>query len=163
MLDVSLRPLDIIVFKGNLWKPTHSIVMWRSLSQYSHCVMLSSDIFKAFDPNIDGLKKKDISHYTGSNVVICRLKSLKDYDLGKICSWAQLKFDLAKGYDFLAWLGFATGVKYLQDENKWYCAEFPYWAFMEAGVKLTNKPLTFVYPSFFVESPLFEIIYDGEI
>ena len=160
MLDVSLNPLDIIVFKGSKWNLGQSLIRWRSLSNYCHCITMSFDKDIAFDPDTDGMNKKYLSSFSGLDATICRPRFFDKLD-PTVEKWCYSKFVSSKGYDFLSWAGFATGIKELEDENKWYCSEFPYWAFTENGVHLTNSNLTFIYPSFFVESPMFEIIFNG--
>lgn len=162
---VNPQPFDIIVIKGLDWNIPDALVEWRSLSEYSHCLFVYDDKENVYDPSLDGLTKQTIDEYSNRDVVVCRIRD--QAHLAQVqdamFQWLDRKFDTNKGYDYLAWVGFATGIKELEDEDKWYCSELPYWCFQEHGFQISNKDLTFMYPSFFVDNPSFEIIYEGKL
>lgn len=72
-------------------------------------------------------------------------------------NWVDKVCAVSKGYDTLAWAGFVTGLKALSNnEERWTCAELPYWMLQDNGYRLTPKDEAFIYPRFFRFSPMFE-------
>jgi hypothetical protein len=159
-----LKPLDIVVVKGKWFVPYHWAIMWRSMSQYSHCFIVKDEKGGVFDPLFGGILNRNVSDYKGREAAVCRNKfDLTPHENTELLEWVKLKQKTCKGYDLRAWLGFATCIKAFEDEDRWFCSEVPYWMFQENGYRLTNKDLTFPFPNMFVDRPDFEIIFEGKI
>ena len=164
---IDTRPFDVIVLKKpKTFNLLSSIVSWRSLSNYTHCVLTYDNKFNIYDADFDGLKKQSLDEYRGRQGTVCRVK--KQYHAYQVSDamqkWLEEAHRRSKGYDYLSMLGFATGIKSFNDKDKYYCSELIYRCFMDHGFQLTNRPLTFVYPSFFVDNAgNFDIVYDGVI
>lgn len=154
------KPLDIVVLKGKKNNLFGKIIEWKSNSPYTHCVVIKDKSHNIFDPNIGGINTLWLPcHYYERECVILRYN--KPFDEEKIMRWLLEKQATAKGYDYIAWLGFATGLKYLEDEDRWFCSEVPYWMFQDNGYNLTAMDMTFVYPGDLVKNMDFDIVYKG--
>jgi hypothetical protein len=135
--------------------------MWRSLSNDTHVVIFTGKCGEIIEADIGGILTSDISKYKGRYMKLLRFRDKLDTE--RLLRWLKEKQQLSKGYDYCAWLGFATGLKELQDENRWFCSELPYWMFQDNGYKLSNENLTFIYPSDIARNPQFNVIWKGKI
>lgn len=156
-----LLPMDVVVTRGKAYNPVGWIIMWRSLSNYTHCLTVYEKGL-VFDPTIGGVRFRELSGYN-RNTSVKIMRYIYPIDYAKLKEWCRDKFRSSKGYDYRAWLGFATGIKALTDEDKYYCSEFPYWAFEENGYNICGENTVFFYPSDFVRSPVFATVFDGTI
>ena len=149
---MKLKPLDIIIFEGIKGNVVDEIIMHWSDSAFVHCVVVKNEQGDIWDANIGGILNRNISDYPQERYrTVRRYKTdLAQYEVDRIIEWINAKQKIAHGYDYLAWLGFATGIEYFEDEERWYCSELPYWMFQDNGYKLTEEELTFVYPDFFI-------------
>jgi|GEM_PF-1696364 len=160
-----IRHLDIGVLKGKWWNPLTWLISWRSLSPYTHCVIFKNSLGDIFDPTIGGILDEHISKYSGHEIVLLRHVLVDQVYAGDHMQWLREKQRTCKGYDYLAWLGFATGIKELEDENRWFCSELPYWQWQDLPDKnfhITNEDLTFPYPSTLVNNPMLQITFKGK-
>lgn len=155
------KPLDIGIIRGHWWHPLHLMIMWRSLSNDTHAVIFTGNNSEIIEADVGGVLTSDISKYRGRHMKLLRYRG--DLDTGKLLLWLQEKQHTSKGYDYCAWLGFATGIKELQDEDRWFCSELPFWMFQDNGYTLSNEKLTFIYPSDLARNHTFEIVWKGKI
>ena len=156
------QSLDVIVVDGHLYNPLHLGIMWRGLDKGCHCLTVLNEGGAVLSPEGKGVLDKHLADYRGRTISAHRCIGQTDAKrLLKLAHRIQLR---SKGYDFLAWLGFMTGLKGLaNDEERWTCAELPYWLFHGNGHKLTPNDELFIYPRFFRFSPMFKEVYRGEI
>ena len=152
---MNLKPLDIILLEGVKGNVPDEIIMHWSNSAFTHCVVVKNENGDIWDANVGGILDRNISYYADRYKTVRRLNPDINcyYDIAwqnKIIDWINIKQKICQGYDYLAWLGFGTGIEYFEDEDRWYCSELPYWMFQDNGLKLTGEDLTFVYPNFFL-------------
>ncbi|MFH1399005.1 MAG: hypothetical protein ABIG95_02750 [Candidatus Woesearchaeota archaeon] len=156
-----IQPLDIITLEGTPWSVSNWIIQWASMSKETHCIVVRESNGRIFDPTVGGVLDSHLKEY---NKRTCNLLRYKDsFDSDRLMEWAVKKQSQSKGYDYLAWLGFALRWKALEDEDKWYCSEFPYWMFQDNGYKLTHEDLVFVFPSDLTHNMCFNIEFHGKV
>ena len=159
---MKLKPLDIVLLEGDKIDIAERIVMESSGSAFSHCVTCKNKQGDVFDATLGGILDRNIKDYAGRYFTICRFKeNIPDTKVKEMLAWCEEKQRTCEGYDILAWLGFATRIRYFESENRWYCSELPYWMYEEAGYSLTVPQLTFVYPNFFLLNAHFANLLRG--
>lgn len=157
-----IQAFDIIVVDGHLYNPLHLGIMWRGLDKGSHCLTVKNSAGDVWSPEAGGILNKKISDYGGRRISVHRYK--KRFDREGLTRWANRTQQRCKGYDVLAWAGFITGFRSLaNDEERWTCAEFPYWMFHANGYPLTPNDEAFIYPRLFRFNPLFKEVWRGRI
>lgn len=162
MIPKILQPMDVIVVDGVWYNPTHPPIMWRGLDSGVHCCTVKNRLGDLWSPEGKGIVDRTLGHYQGRTISVHRYNQYFDAD--QLLGWCEKTQQASEGYDFRAWLGFATGLKSLaNDESRWTCAELPYWAFQGNGHKITPNDESFVYPRMFRFNPLFKEIYRGRI
>lgn len=144
------KPLDVVVIKSRIWQPMDWFIYKHTSSMWGHCSVVENEQGDLFDPRLKGIVRNNISKYESRGYKIRRYKY--PYDHEKVMAWCLKTKKNSKHYDFLSMLGFATGIKKLNDPNSWYCSELPYWMFQSNDYKLTDEEITFVYPDFFMKS-----------
>lgn len=158
---IDINPLDIGLLVGNCYNPIEQIVMWRSLSRFSHTWIFTNRHMALIEATIGGVVTNQLGSYTGRKIAVLRYKH--PFDEGLLLEWLMEKKMTAKGYDYYSWLGFATGLKQHQDPDAWFCSELAYWMFQENGYKLTNENLTFPYPGTLYDCREFNVVYEGKV
>ena len=155
-----MKPFDIIIIQAHLKiNPMALIIYERTSTWWTHCVLVKNDNGDIWNPNVGGILDDNISRCKGRKICVLRYKH--SFDEKPMYDWVLSKQKTCEGYDYIALLGFLTGVKYFEDEERWYCAELPMWCFWDNGHKLSNEEMTFVYPSFFIQNTNFDIISEG--
>lgn len=156
------QAFDIIVVNGHLYNLLHLGIMWRGLDPGTHCLTVKNIDGAVWSPEGKGLLNKRLSDYAGRDISVHRYKGSLNHE--RLWKWGYSTQKDSKGYDFIAWLGFVSGLKSLaNDEERWTCAEFPYWLFHDNGCRLTPNDESFVYPRFFRFNPLFEEVWRGRL
>jgi len=159
---IHVQPLDIVVVDGHLYNPLHLAIMWRGLDKGSHCLTVKDTDGAVWSPQAGGILDKHLSDYICRGVSVHRY--VGQFDREELLRQACKVQQMCKGYDVRAWLGFATGLKSLSnDEERWTCAELPYWLFHGNGYRLTPVDEAFIYPRFFRFSPLFQEVWRGRL
>lgn len=160
-----LEPLDIVVLDGKWWIPYHWPIMWRGLDRAVHTVMVVRPDGLCVDPSLFGVKQKNIKSYSGRHATVLRYN--KPYDRNAVMQWCLRTSESAEGYDFVRqWLlGFVLGLNssIADDEHRWTCSEFPYWAFQDNGYTLTRKPERLPMPRLFRYHPDFSVVFEGTL
>lgn len=157
------QPLDVVVVDGQWYNPLHLGIMWRGLDPGSHCLTVKNIDGACWSPEAKGILNKHLRDYTGRTISAHRYIG-GPVDRDRLWRWGYQTQDICKGYDFRAWLGFVTGLRSLaNDEERYTCAEWPYWMFHGNGHRLTPNDEAFIYPRFFRFNPLFEEVFRGEI
>lgn len=155
-------PLDVIVVDGHIYNPIHLGIMWRGLDSGTHCLTVKNIDGAVWSPEGKGILNKTLKDYAGRTISTHRY--IGQLDRQKLWKWGYATQKACLGYDFTAWAGFVTGLKSLaNDEQRYTCAEWPYWMFHGNGYPLTPNDEAFIYPRFFRFSPLFEEVFRGEI
>lgn len=156
------EPFDVVVVDGHLYNPLHLAIMWRGLDKGCHCLTVKNIDGAVWSPQGQGILDKHLSDYRGRTISVHRYRGTLDRE--RLWKWGYDTQKSCAGYDFEAWLGFATGLKSLaNDENRYTCAEWPYWMLHGNGYRLTANDEAFVYPRFFRFNPLFDEVYRGSI
>jgi hypothetical protein len=141
-----MQLFDIGIIKTDKkYSPMSLVIYQRTSSWWTHCVLFKNDKGDIWDPTIGGILDHNISHYADREISILTYKY--SYDEAKLLEWVDKKQKGCKGYDYLALFGFLTGIKAFEDEERWYCAELPYWLFQDNGYLLTSIDKKFVYPN----------------
>lgn len=160
-----LKPLDVVIFKGGWINPLEAGIKIRSLSEYTHTVFVKDDLGNVWNPTMGGVLDDNLNseHLRDRPAKLLRLKEFISFDkMVQILDWCRATQAKSKGYDYTALLGFLTSVKALENEDCWYCSEFPFYAFIDNGIPICNNALTFVYPSYFADCPMFETVWEGK-
>lgn len=117
-----------------------------------------------YNPVMAGVSVDPLTMYQGRYAAVLRERvPLTNIQKISMITWADQKAKRSKCYDLLAIAGFITGWKELQDEDAWYCSEFPYWCREEAGFSLFNEQLTFIYPSDLYRCSYFKVVAEGKL
>jgi len=132
--------------------------MIASRSKYVHAFIVLDKKGGIIEATEKGIVRANISSCDPGRVTLRRYREHEKLNMKRLMKWLLNRERTSKGYDFIAWLGFATGIKELEDEDRWYCSELPYWIFQDNGCRLTEKDETFVFPDFFVRSDKFETV-----
>lgn len=161
---ITLRPMDIIVVNGQWFNPMHWAIQWRSIDSGVHCATVKDSSGAIYNPLFAGIKLDHIDKYNGRYISIYRYKG--EADIEKLSNWCKDTYKKSKGYDFFRqWLlGYVLGIaveSIASDPNLWTCSEFPYWAFMENGYRLTSREEVLPLPRLFRYNTNFELIYEG--
>lgn len=159
--EIELKPFDVIVKKGEKLNFLSQLIMWRSLSQWSHSFLVKNTGGGIIDITLEGVHYSHIDHYKNSYLAVCRHKQLKEEDYEKLFNWCTTTLEKSKGYDILGLLGFILFRPSTEDEERWFCSEFVYNLFQLNGYKLTNKHSKYPYPCLFYKNTNFEIITEG--
>ncbi len=156
---VELKPFDIVAVAGLWYMPHHWLIKWSSHHRWVHNAVVLDDAGEILNPIFTGMETDKLGKYQGREVAICRYRG--EIDEQRLSAWLTKTAAESKGYDFISWLGFFTGLKQLTDPQRWACSEVPYWLFQENGNRLTNLDEPFPYPSLPVFNPEFEIVWRG--
>jgi uncharacterized protein YycO len=146
-----LQPLDILVFKGYWWNPVTGIIFTRTSTTYTHCAVYAGNglIVEAV---ASGVKKRPVGHYAGRPYKVMRYRhEIHPEHVQAALGWLECQVENAVGYDYLALLGFLTGWKAFDEEDKFYCAELPAFMLKEARVDLFNEIPSFIYPCTYIQ------------
>lgn len=150
------QPLDIGIVKGCLGNPMDWIIYQRTSTFWGHCFIIKNENGDLFNPRTKGIENNHISKYDGREMVIRRYKY--DFDKDKLMNWCLEIQRKSTHYDFIALIGFLTGIKVFNDKNSYFCSEFLYWCWQDNGYKLTDEDISFPYPCFFTQSHDFSSI-----
>jgi hypothetical protein len=168
---MELRAFDLVVVDGLWYMPHHWLIRWRGLDKGVHCVTVMNEQGEIWNPIFTGIKQGladgkhgHIDYYKGRSISIHRYKG--DFNSEDLCTWGRQTKDKSTGYDFWRqWLfGFVCGIStqsLSNDETKWTCAEFPYWAFQSNEILLTSREETLPMPRLFRYNDHFETIFEG--
>lgn len=165
-----LQPMDVVVLYSSPGYPwykwfAHKLITWRSLEDAVHCVTIETPAGDCWSPEFSGILHRKLSEYNGYRATIHRYK--KPFDTAKLISWCQNKQLRSSGYDFFKqWLmGYVLGMltSISNDENRWTCSEWPYWAFQDNGYKVTEKDELLPMPRLFRYNTHFNCIFEGVI
>jgi hypothetical protein len=167
---IELKPMDVVILTGTGYKwyyePVHILIKWRTLGDAVHCITMKDNI-TGYSPTFKGVDKIELhSMYKGFGCNVFRYN--KPVDIEQLTKWCEEKFDTNKGYDFWRqwFLGFVCGSQkrnLVNEEDKWTCSEFPYWAFQENGLKLTPREEILPMPRLFLYHNDFDCVYSGII
>ena len=163
MADRILQPLDVIVLRGSWYSPMTHIIMQRTSSRWTHSVVYKGG-GQVYDARMSGVCISNLEHYRGRNCAILRYNhEIHRQKSIEMLMWLDRLAKASKPYDYMALLGFLTGLKKLENENAWYCSEIPYWMFEEFDMPLFNGPKTFIYPSDLYRCNDFKVTYEGNV
>jgi hypothetical protein len=165
-----LKPLDVIVVDGLWYMPHHWLIRWRTLDPGVHCVTVMNEQGYIWNPIFSGIKSGNndehghINFYQGRTLSVHRYKGQIDH--AAILAWCETTANTSQGYDFIGqWLlGFVCGIttkNNVNDETRWTCAEFPYWAFQYNKCELTTREESLPMPRLFRYSDHFETVFEG--
>ena len=162
----ALKPFDVIVVDGLWYMPHHWLIRWRGMDKAVHCFTVMDSSGRGYNPLFTGVKMETLTRYHGRDVSIHRYKG--DIPLEDLREWARKTYAASKGYDFFRqWiLGFVCGIStknLSNDEERWTCAEFPYWLFQSNGCKVTEVEEQLPMPRLFRYNDNFEVIYVGKL
>jgi hypothetical protein len=156
---MDLQPMDIVVVAGLPYMPHHWLIQAATHHRWVHNAVVRDRNGAIYNPIFTGVKDGNINQYRGREVAICRRR--EPFDIGRGLDWCQRTQQASKGYDFLSWLGFVTGIKEMEDEQRWACSEFSYWAYQSNGVPITTIPEVFPSPAWPVYHVGFETVFRG--
>lgn len=151
-----MKLFDVGILEGDKINPMHQIIFQRTSTWWTHAVLFKNDNGDIWDARMSGIQNNRINKYKGRKCAILRYKYGVDKQI--LSMWLDDKLIKSKGYDFLALTGFLTGISALNDEDRWYCAEIPYWLYQDNGYLLSRLDMTFVYPSFLYFSNEFNLV-----
>jgi hypothetical protein len=150
--------------------PHHWLIKWRSLDVGVHCVVVRNSDGDLYNPTFAGIKTSgkygNLSYYKGRSVTIVRCNT--EVNQPKLINWCNKTVAESEGYDFFGqWLlGFVLGMftnRLANNPKAWTCAEFPYWAFQDNGIKLTSTDEILPLPRLFKYSNRFTKVFQGVV
>jgi hypothetical protein len=155
-----MQPLDLgIIYASRtemICNPMAWIIFQRTSTLWTHAVVFKNDKGDCWSAEPGGIKDRNISRYAGRQVKVIRPRF--SFDRYKVTDYILLAQHLCEGYDYLALLGFLTGIKAFNDETRWYCAELAFWCWQDNGYLIANEEPAFIYPSDLLQNPMFEVI-----
>lgn len=158
-----LKPLDVLIFKGLWFNPITPIIYTRTGTTWTHCA-IATNPGRMIEAVAKGVVESSIdAHGTRPYKVMRYRHEMHPDHVQAAIDWLYDQVETAKGYDFLALLGFLFGWKGFDEDDRFYCAELVPVAFQQAKVDLFNEIPTFVYPSAFVQHCDFKEITENEI
>jgi hypothetical protein len=161
------KSLDVIVLRGQWWNPLTPVVATRTMSRWTHCVQVRGSDGIIYDAHFPGVKAEKLSNYQGRYAAVLRRRDIDSIPSPvkiKMISWADKLVSDDNKYDFLALLGFYFGIRsFVKEDNKWYCAEIPYYMWEYHGYPLFNEKLTYIFPSDHYRNRCYQIISEGEL
>lgn len=144
------KPCDVVIIEGHKWNPMDWIIKQRTSTWWGHCAVIRNEDGYLLDPRGSGIENNHISKYANRKHVIRRYRYA--FDIIERLAWCIDKERKSGPYDMLALIGFLTGKRGLENPNKWYCAELPYWMFQSFdNTRLTDEELAYIYPCFFMQ------------
>jgi hypothetical protein len=165
-----LKPFDVVVIDGLWYMPHHWLIKWRTLDHGVHCVTVKNEAGEIWNPIFTGIesgagqKHGLLDCYKGRTLSIHRFKGELDYE--KMIAWGNTTAKDSKGYDFWSqwFFGFVCGLTTkasVNDEQRWTCAEFPYWGLTYNQYILTSQQEQLPMPRLFRYNDHFETIFSG--
>jgi hypothetical protein len=159
------KSLDVIVLRGYWWSPLLLPIRVRTLSLWSHCVQVRGANGHIFDAHIPGVEEHLLSDYRGRYAAVLRRRDIdfipQTTQINMI-AWADGLVKANNKYDFLALAGFYFGIKsFVKDDDKWYCAEIPYYMWENFGYPMFNEKLKYVFPSDHYRNRCYQILMEG--
>jgi hypothetical protein len=158
------KSLDTIIFRGHWWNPMFYVILTRTSTAWEHAVVVRGATGSIYDARSSGVNLNNLSRYAGRYAAILRRKDIDIIPMADRVKMIAFGDQLVKNdnrYDFLALLGFLTGIKAFEDEKRYYCAEVPTWMFAYNNWPLFNGEPKFVYPSDLYQNRIFDIIAEG--
>jgi hypothetical protein len=155
------RRFDVGVITGDKINPMHRVIHDKTATWMTHCVTFKDAAGNLWDPRMAGIEDNNISLYRGRPLTIHRYNEFIDYD--KLEEWVDYKFPRAKGYDFLALAGFLLGIESFQNDDRWYCSEWPYRLHQDTGHRITRTLKPFFYPSDIFYDDKFDLVWEGVV
>lgn len=148
---MELRPLDILVLKGYWFNPVTHIIFTRTSTTWTHCaVWTGKELVEAV---ASGVKRTPLEHYKNRAYRVMRYAyPLHDSQVEVALDWLNKQVAYAVGYDYLALLGFLTGLVAFDRVDKYYCAELPAYMLIQAKVFLWNEIPAFIYPCEYIRN-----------
>ena len=160
------KSLDVIVLRGQWYNPFVPVVGFKTQSRWTHCVQVRGADGRIFDAHTKGVECRKINDYAGRHAAVLRRRDIDQIpakDKIEMIKWADGLVSANNKYDFMALIGFVLGITLFEDDERWYCAELPYWMWQYHGYPMFNQELTFVYPSDHYRSRVYYIVAEGVI
>lgn len=160
------KSLDVIVLRGQWYNPFWPVIAFKTQSRWTHCVQVRGADGRIFDAHTKGVECRSINNYAGRYAAVLRRRDIDQIpliDKIKMITWADALVEAHNQYDFTALIGFVLGITFFESDDKWYCAELPYWMWEYHGYPMFNQELTFVYPSDHYRSRVYYIVAEGVI
>ena len=161
MKKVQLNPFDVVIVKSSGF--VSKLIMWRSLSKWSHSFMIKNATGESYNIIAKGVIRDNIYSYKKDHIAICRYKELRPRHYKQVGDWCESTMKQSKGYDFKGLFGFVIFKPSTEDSERWFCSEYCYNAFQLNGLPITNQYTKFPYPSLFYRNPKFNILAEGKL
>lgn len=158
------KSLDVIVFRGQWWNPFLVPVLFRTQSLWTHTVVVRGSTGRIYDAHIKGVEERSLSDYKNRYAAVLRRIDIDEIPLPvkiKIIAWLDKLVKDKNDYDFLALVGFLSGIKAFEDDDKWFCSEVPYWMWQYFWKPMFNEELTYVWPSDHYRNCCYKIVCEG--
>ena len=156
-----IKPLDILVYKGNWYNPITWIIYTRTSTTYTHCA-IAVGRGRMIEAVAKGVIEVPLDAHGTRPYLLLRYKhEIHQEHVQAATDWLYNQVECAVGYDFLALIGFLTGYKGFEEEDKFFCSELAVYAFQAAKVDLYSEIPTYIYPSDFISHLDFEAVKDG--
>jgi len=153
---IPIKPLDVLIYKGLWYNPITGIIYVRTSTTYTHCAIATGG-GRMIEAVAKGVVETPLDAHGTRPYIVLRYKHETHPDHVQAAKdWLYDQVENAVGYDYLALLGFLTGYKGFEEEDKFFCSELVAYAFQAAKVDLFNEIPTFIYPSAFIQHCDFE-------
>jgi len=159
---MTIKPLDVLIYKGLWYNPITGIIYVRTSTTYTHCAIAVGG-GRMIEAVAKGVVEAPLdAHGTRPYIALRYKHEIHPDHVQAAKDWLYNQVECAVGYDFLALLGFLTGYKGFEEEDKFFCSELVAYAFQAAKVDLYSEIPVFLYPCEFVRHVAFEQIKDDE-
>lgn len=160
----SIMEMDIIiVYNPRSW--LHKLIYKTTNHKAGHVALYVGD-GKIYEANSSGVHKKNWKKYSGDRIVyLARCPLITEYQKLKI--WKYCFDNEGTRYSFLQlgliWLQYFFKINKIPDASKkaMICSEFVANAFLDAGIKLTNKKPHETTPADILKSEVTYVEYVG--
>jgi len=154
----TLKPLDLIVLKGKWYNPITHFIRHRTSTAWTHVAIYVGD-GKLVEAVAKGVIVTPLEHYAGRTRVVLRYRlPIHEEHVTAALVWLDEQVKTAIPYDLVAFLGFVTGIKAFEEEDKFFCSELPTYAYREAKINLWNEIPEFPYPCDYLQMNDFALV-----
>lgn len=156
VVKLNLQPLDIIVLKGQWYSPLTGFILKRTSTRWTHCAVYAGDGV-IVEAKAKGVIETPLAHYEGRERKVMRYKyEIHPAHVKAALDWLHEITVTSVPYDFIAYMGFITGIQAFDNPNRYYCAEVPIYTLKEAKVDIYSEIPAFIYPSAYVQNYCFK-------
>jgi uncharacterized protein YycO len=157
-ISESIKPADLF------FTTSRNFFSWairqRTWGKFSHVQIVTriteQEKIEVISADAQGVYCRDAREEEFEHFAILTYPEMTDKERENVCKFCF--HQIGKPYDFVGLASFLL-YKELQDDNRWFCSEFAYVAYKQAGIRLQRRvKQDFISPRDLYISPLFKPI-----